>query len=283
MKRIDQESARRLMGRLALRESAGNGNKSWYRIKAQSEAEVDIYLYDEISMWGVEAEQFVRDLNGITAQTINLRINSPGGDVFDGAAIFNALERHPAKVITHIDGLAASMASVIALAGDEVRMAENAFFMIHHPWCLCVGNAEDMKKTAEILEKIGDAAVRTYVRKSGQSEKQIRAWMDEETWMTADEAKEAGFVSEIVTGPAVESKFDLSIYSKVPDALKGKDPGEWSERDFEGFLRDAGFSRKQAEAVVCDGFRSLNQGDPGTDDLVASLKKNIEIMRGGTQ
>lgn len=281
MQRINKDAARRLMGRLAVRESAGSSEKSWYRIKAQSESEVDVYLYDEISMWGIEAEQFIRDLNGITAEIINLRINSPGGDVFDGAAIFNALERHSAKVITHIDGLAASMASIVALAGDEVRMAENAFFMIHHPWCLCIGNAEDMKKTAEILDKLGDSSIRTYVRKSGQSEKQIRSWLDEETWFSAEEAKDAGFITEIVQSPGVESRFDLSIYSKVPDALMGKVPGEWSERDFEGFLRDAGFSRKEAAAIVSGGFRSLQQGDPVAEDLVAILQRNIETIRGG--
>jgi ATP-dependent Clp endopeptidase proteolytic subunit ClpP len=279
MQKIKNDAARRMMGRIALRESAGKGEKSWYRIKALSEKEVEVYLYDEISMWGIEAEQFIREINEISAGTINLRINSPGGDVFDGTAIFNALERHPSRIVTHIDGIAASMASVVALAGDEVRMAENAFFMIHNPWGLCIGNAADMRKEAEILEKICDSMIGTYSRKSGQDKKQIRSWLDDETWFNAEEAKDAGFVSEIVSAPAVESKFDLSIYSKVPDPLKGTSSEEWSERDFEGFLRDAGFSRKEAASIVSGGFRSLKQGDPGADDLVASLQKNIEIFK----
>jgi len=280
MKRINQEAARRLMGRLALKESAGSGEKRWYQIKALSEDEVEVYLYDEISMWGVEAEQFIREINEISAGTINLRINSPGGNVFDGAAIFNALERHPSRIVTHIDGIAASMASVVALAGEEVKMAENAFFMIHNPWGLCIGNAADMRKEAEILEKICDSMIGTYSRRSGQDKKKIQLWLDDETWFSAEEAKDAGFVSEIVSGPAVESKFDLSMYEKVPEKLKGKETSEWSERDFEGFLRDAGFSRKEAASIVSSGFKSLTQRDSGESEIASAIEKNINLLGG---
>ena len=105
--------------------------KGTYRIEAKADAEATVYIYDEVSWWGVSAQQFAKDLAAIKAETIHLRLNSPGGAVFDGMAIYNALKAHQAKVVVHIDGLAASIASVIAMAGAEVRMAENAFLLVY--------------------------------------------------------------------------------------------------------------------------------------------------------
>src|SRR5690554_1610966 len=161
------------------------------------ETEATIWLYDVIGdeMWGgVSAKTFVKDLAAVTAPTIHLRINSPGGDVFDARAMVTALRQHPARVIAHIDGLAASAASYIALAADEVEMADGAFLMIHNAWGVVVGNRHDLLDMAETLEKIDATILADYQARTHRSSSDIQEWMDKETWFTAAEALEAGFV-----------------------------------------------------------------------------------------
>ena len=124
------------------RPKASVKSNSWFRMKASANNEADIYIYDEIGYWGVTAKQFVNDLKALgDVSHINLHINSPGGDVFDGIAIFNALKHHGAAITVHIDGLAASMASVIAMVGNPVIMPENTMMMIHKPWGFAGGDA----------------------------------------------------------------------------------------------------------------------------------------------
>lgn len=279
-----EDSARRLLGRIALREEAGQSGRAWYRIEQKDNDEAEVYLYDEISLWGVSSNRFVQDLKGLDVETIHLRVNSPGGDVFDGAAIYNAIKDHPARVVTHIDGLAASMASDIAIAGDEVRMAENAFFMIHNPWCLAMGDARDMRKIADLLDKIRENMVNHYTEKSGATKKQIREWCDEETWFTAQEAVEAGFADVVEEAIDVGASVNPEIYGFVnaPAALKREKPADdMTEREFEGFLRDAGFSKTQAAAIVSGGFRALRRGDPDLDAVAEKIRASIKLLKGG--
>ena len=238
------------------------------RVDAAVKDEVDILLYDEIGFWGITAADFRRELDGIKASTINLRLNSPGGDVFDGIAIYNALREHPAKVITHIDGVAASMASMIALAGDEVRMAENGFLMIHNPWAMVVGNADDLRKEAELLDQISGSMLMAYEAKSPATSEQIKDWMADETWFTAADAKEAGFVDEVIgvesddeALASVAATFDLSIYAHVPAALSGAESHEPTVRDLERALRDAGLSQIAAKQFVSAGRAVAEQRD----------------------
>ncbi len=168
------------------------------------EREATIWLYDVIGdeMWGgVSAKTFVKDLTAITAPTIHLRINSPGGDVFDARAMVTALRQHPARIIAHIDGLAASAASYISLAADEVEMADGAFLMIHNAWSVVVGNRHDLLDMAETLEKIDATILTDYQARTGQSSSDIQAWMDKETWFTTTEALDAGFVDRIAAPP----------------------------------------------------------------------------------
>lgn len=222
--------------------------------------EAEILLYDEIGFWGVTAEAFRRELEAVNARTVHLRINSPGGSVFDGLAIYNALREHPAHVITHIDGLAASIASVVALAGDEVRMAEGAFLMIHDPWTITIGNAEQLRKDAELLDKIGGTASSIYQAKTGAESDQITTWMADETWFSGPEAVDAGFADALENVFADEDPvalaaalYDLSIYSHVPDALVARGSGarrEPTTRELERALRDAGLSRSEAARLV---------------------------------
>ena len=168
-------------------------------MEPKGESEAEISIYDSIGGYDINAKQFAEDLKALEVDTIHLRINSPGGSVIDGNAIFNALQRHSAKVITHIDGLAASMASVIAMAGDEVRMADNALLMIHNPWTVSMGDADDLRADADLLDKMRDSILASYGR-SQYSAEELADLMDAETWMTAQEALDAGFIDEIETG-----------------------------------------------------------------------------------
>lgn len=228
-------------------------------VRAQGDA-VDLLIYDEIGFFGITAKQVADELANIDADTIHLRVNSPGGDVFDGVAIHNALKQHPARIVTHIDGLAASIASVIALAGDEVVMAPNAFFMIHNPWGITIGDADDHRKMADTLDKIAMGAIaNTYKARTGLPLETIERWMDEETWFDGEQAKEAGFADVVEEAAPAEARvlpFDLSIYQRVPTGLRyavpddetGLTGDEW--REIEATLRDEGFSWKDAKKAI---------------------------------
>lgn len=240
--------------------------RSWFSIDAQAGAkEADVFIYDTVGIWGVSANEFVRELNAIDAKIINLRINSPGGSVFDGVAIFNALKKHEAKVVTHIEALAASIASIIALAGDEVHIADNAFYMIHNPYTVAIGDAENMRKTAEMLDKVTDTLIKTYTNKTGKADNEIRDLMNAETWFTAEEAKDAGFADVITDEENVEATFDLSIYNNVPTpVLNTLSAAKASPRKLEHALREAGgLSKADAKAVVAKGYTALDHRDDG--------------------
>lgn len=162
--------------------------KSWYTIKASTDdGSATISIYEEIGGWGITAQQFSEDLKALgDIAHINLHIHSPGGDVFDGIAIYNLLNKHPAKITVNIDGLAASMASVIAMAGDRIVMPENALMMIHKPWGISGGNANDMRDYAELLDKVESVLIPAYARKTGKSAESLAAMLDSETWMVVN-------------------------------------------------------------------------------------------------
>lgn len=192
------------------------------KIKAEAKAnEATLWLYDAIDdYWGINAGDFARAVAALAVDTINLRINSPGGDVFGARAIVAALRGSGAKVVAHIDGLAASAATFIAANCDEVRMAEGAFYMIHQASCLAWGDSNVLRTTADLLDKVDGTIVADYARKTGQPEQQIRDWMAAETWFSAAEAKDYGFVDQIVVGPEVDnSAWDFSDCRNAPTAL----------------------------------------------------------------
>jgi ATP-dependent Clp endopeptidase proteolytic subunit ClpP len=230
----------------------------WYEIQAKDES-ATIYIYDEISSWGITASQFVKDLNAVKAKTISLRINSPGGNVFDGMAIYNALKNHPAKVTAEIDGIAASISSIVAMAGEEIRIAENGFFMIHNAWALAIGTSAEMMKMSETLDKIDTQMEKIYAKRTGQHQENIRNMMAEETWMNADEAKAFGFADSIGDQIAAAAcmSFDLTKFRNVPGNLNAGservEPG--TERELEKYLRDAGASRAAAHEAVAKARR----------------------------
>lgn len=181
--------------------------------------EATVYLYDAIdSYYGVNAETFVKDFNAITAPTIHLRINSPGGDVFDGRAIATAIAQHKSNVIAHVDGVAASAASYVAIAADTVEMAPGSFIMIHKAWTFAFGNSEDLLSTAALLEKIDASLAADYAKKTGKAQSQIEQWMSAETWFTAEEAVAEGFANVVSEEPAegVDNAWDLSVFDHAP-------------------------------------------------------------------
>lgn len=170
--------------------------------------------------WGVNAGDFARQVAALSADTIHLRINSPGGDVFGARAMVAALRGSGAKVIAHIDGLAASAATFIAVNCDEVRMADGAFFMIHQASTWAWGNADALRETSDLLDKVDGSIVADYARKTGADEQQIRDWMAAETWFSASEAKDVGFIDQVVTGQSVDnSVWDFSDCRNAPKAL----------------------------------------------------------------
>lgn len=270
----------------------GRPDQSWYRIVKNAKApdEVDVLIYDEISMWGVNAAQFVTDLKAIEAKTINLRVNSPGGIVFDGLAIYQSLASHPAKIIAHVDGWAASIASVIIMAADQIKISEAAQIMIHAPWSFVIGPADDMRKEADILDSLQAAIVDVYVARTGGSREEITAWVDEETWFKGQVAVDAGFADEVVplklkapAAPAAKmgADFFASIFPQMPDDVRAAltDGGDEhaeatfnfataTPREAEAFMRAHGASRKQATAAIRT-FKTTSSREESESDRAA--------------
>lgn len=189
----------------------------WYSIQNATGDVAELSIFDEVSPWGVTARDFVTDLSQVTARQINLHLNTPGGDVYDGIAIFNALKDHPAHVKAYIPGLAASIGTVIAMAADEITIAPHARMMIHDAWAMAAGNAEDMSKLAERLEATSENIASIYAERAGGSPADWRALMKAETWYTDQQAVDAGLADAV--GRSNDTKalrnaalFDLSRF-----------------------------------------------------------------------
>ncbi|WP_444958096.1 ClpP-like prohead protease/major capsid protein fusion protein [Microbulbifer sp. ZKSA002] len=199
-------------------------NKSWYSITAAANtSEADIYLYDYIGYWDMTAKDFARDLKALgDVSKINLHINCPGGDVFDGTAIYNLLKDHKAEVETWIEGIAASMGSVIALAGDTVHIAENAYYMVHNPSAGVRGDERALEKTKSLLAKVKATMKSLYSSRTGMSDEDISQVMDDETWYTGTEAVEAGFATDTTAAIEMAASFSadhLTQFKNTPQAI----------------------------------------------------------------
>jgi ATP-dependent Clp endopeptidase proteolytic subunit ClpP len=192
--------------------------KSWYRITNKGES-AEVMIYDEIGAWGITAKRFVEDLGTVTAKHITVRINSPGGQVFDGFAIYSALKAHSAVVAVRVDGLAASIASVIALAGATVTVAHNAFLMIHNPASFAFGDADALRKEAKLLDKLCTSIANVYAEKCGKTVAEIKEKMNEETWFDGAEAKAFGLV-DAVADPDEDEESDAEITDVSSSAMK---------------------------------------------------------------
>lgn len=209
--------------RLLALQSSNRSAPRAYRIE-NAEREATVFLYDVIGYdwWtdgGITALQFAADLNALRGvDTIHLRFNSPGGDVFDGRAICAALDAHPARKVGHVDGWAASAASFILMHCDEVEITQGAMIMIHNGWTIAAGDNRVMSDAAALLSKIDTAIQDDYLRKVNATREQIVDWMNEETWFTADEAVTHGFADRIASGDGERARasWNVAAYAKAP-------------------------------------------------------------------
>ena len=192
----------------------------WFDVKAQAANEntAEISVYGEISAWDITAADFVKQVQSLgSVAQINLSINSPGGSVFDALTMFNFLRRTGAEIIVHIDGLAASAASLLAMAGDKIIMPKNAMMMIHNPWVFAMGNANDLREQADVLDKVANALFITYQARTGIDETLLSEMLATDTWLTAQECFDIGFCDEIVDTVPVKALYDIK---KLPEHVR---------------------------------------------------------------
>jgi len=197
-------------------------NGKWYEIKNEASALTDVYIFNDIGTFGITAQKFVDDIKGLDGRDITLHINSVGGEVFEGMAMHSIIKNRKGKTTAYIEGIAASIATVVALAADEVVMSENSLFMIHNAWGSIQGDANEMMKQAQVLEKISNEIAEVYVKKTGRYYDEIMDLMDNETWMTAEEAFEYGFIDRISDAIKVAAKADVSQYKNMTNEKVNK-------------------------------------------------------------
>lgn len=204
----------------------------WYRIvNKAAEDRAEVYLYDEIGIWGTTAGNFIREIKEISAREIALHISSRGGDIFDGIAIYNALRTHSARVVVQVDSMAASIASVIAQAGDERIMITGSQMMIHEAWGIALGNAEDMRAYAEVLDKQTEIIASIYAERSGGTGRKAHylKLMRAETWMTAEEAVDELLADRVVKPESQDSPEPSGTVSEDDENIEEKAAARWAD------------------------------------------------------
>jgi ATP-dependent Clp endopeptidase proteolytic subunit ClpP len=194
--------------------------KNWYEIKAQAQSDqpIEVLIYDEIGGWGITAAQFVRDVKALGNGPINVRINSPGGSVFDGLAIYHYLSSRPDVTVT-VDGIAASIASIIAMAGAKRVMPASAYLMIHNPWTGAIGDANDLREQADLLDKLGETLAGIYSKVTKKGKEAIRAMMDAETWIDGTMALSDGFMTDLTDAKPIYASVRADRFACTPTAL----------------------------------------------------------------
>jgi ATP-dependent Clp protease, protease subunit len=250
--------------------------KTWYNIKAKAEGEAEITIYDEIGIWGVTAKAFINDLKKLgDVKNITLSVNSPGGSVFDGLAIYNALKNTRdggATITAKVMGIAASAASFIVMAANTIEMPENSMMMVHYASGLAWGNADDMRETADILDKIDSSIVGIYTARTGKSEEDVRALLEAESWLTAAEAKEAGFADAVTENVKATAKFDMeNLPENIRNLFKPESSGEPANavaNEIEDYAKAAGFEAHAA-------FFALNCAT--LDDAKVAIEQAREV------
>jgi ATP-dependent Clp protease protease subunit len=259
-------------------------NKEWFKVitakKQDDSEESEILLFDYIGWPYNDPRDFIQALSSMG--NVLVRVNSPGGDVFDGAAIFNSLTSHKGNVTIRIEGIAASMASVIAMAGKKVQAYDNTMLMIHNAWTIAAGNQYEYAELSEFLAKVDSEVIMgAYQKKTKKSKKEICEMMKATTYMTAKEAKEHGFIDEIVTGKSVKAEYDLSIFGEVPEDILNQDDKVITRKEFERALRNAGASRSESKlaASVITAQRGNNtaENQRNVDDHTEDERKKQEL------
>ena len=253
----------------------------------------DLILYGDIGdSWSddVSSKNIANELKDLDVSTINLRINSGGGDVFTAIAISNLLKNHKANVIAHIDGLAASAATIITSACDKVIMPKNALFMIHNPWTVVGGEAKDMIKTAEQLDKVKNSIINTYKSKTNLEIEEISKLMDEETWLDPYEAKEKGFIDEISDEENIEvienklivnsialdfSKFKNSYNKKLK--IKNEEEKIVNKEEFKNKYPEL-YEEIKNEGILQERTRIKEIDELGINNEIITNAKFVEIL-----
>lgn len=253
-------------------------NEKWYNIQNKAGETADIYIFDEIGTYGVTAQDFISEIKGLKDMPINLRINSLGGDVFDGMAMYNVIKRREAKTTVYIEGIAASIATIIALGADEVIMAENSLFMIHNAWGGTSGEAKDMRKTAETLDKITSELTDIYVKKTGLSYDALAEMMDEESWLNAQEAFDLGFIDTISDSIKVAAKYDVSKFKNITqEEIKNKLSININNKKMTNELKDWFNSKVEEIVTAVKGEVKVSADVAEQTAITVNLGDNEEI------
>lgn len=253
------------------------------------ESEATVYLYGDIGgFFGVDHEEFIKDLNKINADVIHLRVDSEGGDVFAARAIKTAIMQHKAKIIAHIDGLAASAASFLIMGADEIEMVDGGFFMIHNATSILdilgyfniddlQGLVDEIGKEIELHSKINESIATDYAKRTGYTKSldEFLSLMSKETWWTAEEALKNKVIDRVYDGQPLEASYDLSVFAKVPEDLKLRNKKE-SKRAIEKALRDVGLSNKKAKSILAEGLKDdRRDDDPVKVNPVAPIQQDV--------
>lgn len=213
-----------------------NKQNKFFKMKLSDDKKVgEVFIYGEITKYAWEeygehsAQTFKNELDELgEVENINLYVNSPGGSVFEGVTIHNMLKRHNAKVTAYVDALAASIASVIIMAADEIIMPSNSMLMIHNPWTFAIGNSAELRKQADDLDRIGESAIKSYLNKAGDKleESHLKELLDAETWLSAEEAREIGLCDVVEEANDMAACIDeeyMNRYKNVPKQLQEKE------------------------------------------------------------
>ncbi len=247
-----------------------------------------LYLYNEIGNWWDESEaiQIVNKIKEMQGD-ITVHVNSEGGSVFDGMAIMNALKQHSGKKTFIIEGLAASIASVIVCgASDKTIAMAGSCMMIHKAWNLAVGNADELRKSAEILDGIDKEIISIYNKKTRMPSEELSKKLAEEWWMFPQTAKDNGFVDEIDSdNEAVYlNQTNLSAFNNVPNEIRNKIKANkpQSVREFEQELRNLGYSSKEAKAIISKGYSALRDVDADNNKDNEMLLEKLILERSNT-
>lgn len=249
----------------------------WYSIRARAPRVAEVFIYGDIGeSWSEEsvtAAAFVREVSALDVDALTVRLNSYGGSVADGLAMYNALKRHKASVTVAIDGIAASIASLVAMAGDTVEMAENALLMVHAPWGVAAGNAAAMREFADTLDIWAQAMATSYAAKTGRPLEEMLALLTDgvDHWLDAEQARTEGFIDNIVAAVPMAASFDLSRF-KLPAAMAAHFQGETMDTaEIEARGREAE-ARRRKEIAEAFGRFAKREGVPA---LLASCQDDM--------
>jgi len=277
------------------------------RVNKINDERAEVFIYGDIGgYWedSVNAATFAKELSELDVPNIDARVNSGGGYITEGLAIYNSLAKHPAHITMHIEGIAASMASVITMAGDVIKIYEGSRDMIHKPSSMAYGNAEDMRKEADILDALESDIIDLYQARTGKSRAKLTAWMKDETWFSAADAVKNGFADEIVPAKkknVLAKSAMMNFYRNAPDDIVNHENEITELREFEYLLREGeGIPGTLAKRIARIASKTISQSlregglqpldldrrDAGESDvkneqLAKIIERNINFLKKG--